>query len=102
MPEEYGNSYWGVPSWIKDKLVGNAKPFPWPFKQNRTEWVCDYFTEEILKGFGRFYKNYRGAADDFAKFWSIVAKRSNSLIRLIAMINLIVFTANQDISQTKY
>ena len=32
VPEQYGNSYWGVPSWIKDKLVGNAKPFPWPFK----------------------------------------------------------------------
>ena len=74
-PERYGGSYWGVPSWIKDKLVGNAKPFPWPFKGNRSFWPCDYFTEEILKGFGRFYENYSGAADDFAAFWSIVAKR---------------------------
>ena len=66
--------YWGVPPWIKDKLTGDDRPFPWPF-QNIDPWICRYFTEETNNIFGRFYEDINGAADDFAKFWSIVANR---------------------------
>ena len=71
--KEHG--HWGVPPWIKEKLDGNARKFPWPFKHNLTNFVCRYFTEEVSNAFGRFYQNYNGAADDFARFWGHVAKR---------------------------
>ena len=70
-----GQGYWGVPSWVKQKLVGNARKFPWPFKDKLKVWVCRYFTEEITNAFGRLYQNYNGTADDFARFWNHVAKR---------------------------
>jgi hypothetical protein len=67
--------YWGVPPWMKQKLDGNARKFPWPFKNKFKEWPCRYFTEEISNAFGRLYQNYNGAADDFARFWGHVARR---------------------------
>ena len=74
--------YWGVPPWIKEKLIGNAHKFPWPYKDKDNlfedtllNWPCRYFTEEISNGFGRFYQNYNGTADYFADFWNTVADR---------------------------
>ena len=70
-----GEGYWGVPPWIKQKLDGNARQFPWPIKKHLKTWTCRYFTEEISNAFGRLYQNYNGAADDFARFWGHVARR---------------------------
>ena len=66
--------YYGVPQWMQEKLVGNDTTFPWPFKKLNA-WVCRYFTQETSNAFGRLYQNYKGAADEFAKFWGIVAHR---------------------------
>ena len=69
-------SYWGVPKWIKHRLVGKARPFPWPMKKYPFKiWPCRYFTDRLSNAFGLFYQNYNGTADDFARFWRYVAKR---------------------------
>ena len=66
--------YWGVPPWIKAKVDVQTQEFPWPFKKiNR--WECGYFTEEIAVGFEQIYNNVNGVANDFAKFWKLVAER---------------------------
>ena len=36
-------------------------------------WECGYFAEEVSRGFGKFYDNINGVADDFAHFWSFLA-----------------------------
>ena len=36
-------------------------------------WECGYFAEEVSRGFGQFYDNTNGVADDFAHFWSFLA-----------------------------
>jgi hypothetical protein len=72
--ETHGDGYWGVPPWIKDKLNVQTHEYPWPLKEvNR--WECGYFTEEIAVGFDQMYNNVNGVADDFAKFWQLVADR---------------------------
>ena len=37
-------------------------------------WECGYLTEEVAEGFGQFYANVNGVADDFARFWKLMAK----------------------------
>ena len=67
-------TYWGVPPWIKEKLRDSTiRQYPWPF-QTVNNWVCGYFTQEISHAFESFYENVNGTADDFANFWTIVAK----------------------------
>jgi hypothetical protein len=67
--------YWGVPPWIKHKVDDPDHYFPWPMVQPNA-WECGYFTHEISQGFGQFYDNVNGVADDFANFWKIIATRS--------------------------
>ena len=69
--------YWGVPPWVKHKMEPPEHLFPWPLKEPRV-WDCGYFTEEISHGFGQFYDNVNGVADDFANFWGILARRLRS------------------------
>ena len=65
--------YWGVPPWIKHKVGPPQHDFPWPMV-NPSVWECGYFTQEISQGFGQFFDNVNGVADDFANFWKIIAK----------------------------
>ncbi len=67
--------YWGVPKWIKDKLDQPSRLFPWPFTGTPWAWECGYLTEEVSRGFGQFFKNVNGVADDFANFWQIMAQQ---------------------------
>lgn len=68
------SGYWGVPPWIKDKLIDTAHQFPWPFNGLK-RWECGYLTEHISMAFQRFYSNENHVADDFAAFWEEMAKR---------------------------
>ena len=66
--------YWGVPKWIKNKLKMPKNLFPWPFSGTPWAWECGYLTEEVSRGFGQFFNNVNGVADDFAIFWRKVAE----------------------------
>ena len=72
--QTHGAGYWGVPPWIKDKLNVQTHEYPWPLTEG-DRWECGYFTEEIAFGFDQMYKNVNGVADDFARFWRMVAER---------------------------
>merc|ERR1719322_409307 len=85
---EHGNDdtgytgYWGVPPWIKEKLNVQTYEYPYPLV-GVDRWECGYFTEEITTGFEQMYKNVQGVADDFAKFWRVVAERFASFDSVI-------------------
>ena len=46
---------------------------------DRNVWECGYLTEEVSKGFGQFYANVNGVADNFAKFWKLMANEFKDL-----------------------
>ena len=46
---------------------------------DRNVWECGYLTEEVSKGFGQFYANVNGVADNFAKFWKLMANEFKEL-----------------------
>ena len=73
--------YWGVPPWIKHKVDPPQHAFPWPMVKPSV-WECGYFTQEISQGFGQFFDNVNGVADDFANFWKIIANRFTAFVNL--------------------